>query len=175
MYIRFKELFLKYYFSLCLYAFRIIRDMPAAEDLVQDVFSDTWEKRHELDISCSLKPYLYRVTYNKCVDYLRHLQLKEDKLNQPENTSMHDLYLKNSVHSQDETLHVNEMIREISICKERLPNQCRRIFDLSREEHLKNKEIAERLGISIKAVEKQLAKALKEIRSHLVKKGLIKE
>jgi RNA polymerase sigma-70 factor (ECF subfamily) len=173
MYALFKVLFLKYFYPLCLYAYQFIKDMSASEDVVQEVFYDTWKKRHEIDLNSSLKPYLYKATYNKSIDYLRHLQVKEEKLQQPQDTTFADIYLKNSIEDQDEILHLNEIIHEIAVCKAKLPPQCLRIYNLSREENLKNKEIAELLDITIKAVEKQLSKALKEIRLHLIQKGLI--
>ncbi|MCD7935551.1 MAG: RNA polymerase sigma-70 factor, partial [Tannerellaceae bacterium] len=173
MYADFKTLFLKYYYALCLYAYKIVQDMNVAEDLVQDVFFDTWEKRKQIDLRQPLKSYLYKATYHKCIDHIRQIRLREEKLNEPDELSFFDMYTQNSIQSQYDEIHINEIIKEINNCKAKLPQQCRYIFELSREENLKNKEIAELLDISIKAVEKQLTKALKEIRSHLIYKGLI--
>jgi len=175
MYTHFKAIFLQYYYALCLYAYKIVQDMSVAEDLVQDVFFDTWEKRHEIDLTQSLKSYLYKVTYHKCIDHVRQIHIREEKLNKPDEGTFFDMYTQNSIPSQYDEIHINEIIKEINICKTKLPPQCRHIFELSREENMKNKEIAGLLDISIKAVEKQLTKALKEIRSHLILKGLLSE
>lgn len=169
----FKNIFEEFYYPLFLYAYQIIKDANVSEDLVQDVFHDTWLKRGEIDFSRSIRPYLYKATYYKCIDYLRHQQMKEDKLNMAGEDTFFNLYIKNNIPNQEEELEIKEIIKEIAVCKEKLTSQCRKVFELSREQQFKNKEIADQLGISIKAVEKHLAKALNLIREHLSNKKLI--
>jgi RNA polymerase sigma-70 factor (ECF subfamily) len=82
-------------------------------------------------------------------------------------------YLADHTQNQEQSLLLKELETEIANFVETLPPQCKKIFILSRTHGLKHREIAEQLGISIKAVEKQIGKALSELRIHLQKKDLL--
>lgn len=73
----------------------------------------------------------------------------------------------------DDQLHLSDISREMAVGIDSLPQRCKEIFLLSRENNFKNREIAERLDSSVKAVEKQIAKALQDLKSHLVKAGYL--
>ncbi len=167
----FEFLFSEYHQSLCYYAYRFVSDVTVAEDLVQDVFFDLWKNKEKVDLSFSIKPYLYKATYNKSIDYLRKNNMREEKWKQTELINRYNP--ENYIIEQEETLHLKEMQKEIQHCISKLPPQCKKIFQLSRNKGLKNKEIAEILNISIKAVEKQISKALYEIRSQLRGQGFL--
>lgn len=166
----FKETFLTYYDALCAYAFSYARNHSVSEDIVQDVFCELWKKRNRIDLSVSLKPLLYRLTKNKSIDHLRKVQLEEEKLNAQETL---DYYVRNIIINQEDDFHFNQLRQEISVCIDSLSDQCKNVFILSRFKGLKNKEISEKLNISVKTVEKHISKALLEIRRHLLKKGLL--
>lgn len=72
----FEIIYLKYYNVLRIFACRIVGDDSAAEDIIQDVFADLWSNRKSLDLSKSIKPYLYKVTHNRSLDFLK---LSENK------------------------------------------------------------------------------------------------
>lgn len=72
--------------------------------------------------------------------------------------------------SHDE-LSFNDIEREILECVSQLPERCKEVFLLSRHDNLKNREIAEKLEISIKTVEKHISLALQTLNNHLKKKG----
>lgn len=167
----FKSLFLEYYEALCYYACKYVNDTDVSQDLVQDVFFDLWKKRDTIDFAEPIKPYLYKATYNKSIDHIRQTRLRNEKLEEPEPGSFLDFYINNMISNAEEELHLKDISREINNCIDNLPPQCKKIFNLSRQTGLKNKEIAEKLDISIKAVEKQISKALNEIRNHLNNKG----
>lgn len=166
----FKETFLERYDSLCAFAFKYVRSITIAEDVVQDVFYELWKKRDSIDLSLPLKPLLYTLTKNKSIDYLRKMQYEEEKLQAKESL---DQYVRNLIINQEDDFHFNQLKEEIAAGIEALPEQCKRVFTLSRFEGLKNKEIAEQLNISVKTVEKHISKAILEIRRRLLKKDLL--
>lgn len=160
----FEETYKKYYKVLYYFALRMVNNQLAAEDIVHDVFTDCWIKRNNIDITKSLKPYLYRLTYNRCIDYLRL------SVNRNVHISDSAFSLENLLYTsylQDEHFDAIEIEKEIENCINALPVRCREIFMLSRYDDLKNKEIAQKLGINIKSVEKQISKALQQIRATL--------
>lgn len=160
---QFEMLFRKYSKSLFYYAAKFVDD-EAARDLVQDVFFKLWSDQ-SLTIRHSEQSLLFTMVRNSCLQYLekqkvrnRHLEnsrlkLREDELVYyiDEKTSLIELELENRV---------NDAINQ-------LPDRCRQIFVMSRFENKRNREIAEDLEISVKAVEKQISKALATIRTEL--------
>ncbi len=169
----FNVLFLTHYQELCYYSYRLVGDTSTAEDLVQDVFYDLWLKKDRIDGSYSLKAYLYKIVYYKSVDFLRSCSLREEKQGMIQLSALCEGFSDDHIPEQEEILHTKDLLKEIQFCTDQLPGQCKKIFYLSRNKGLKNKEIAELLNISVKAVEKQITKALSEIRKHLQKKGFL--
>lgn len=167
----FKDTFLKHYDALCSYAFKYVRSFSISEDIVQDIFYELWKKRKDIDLTIPLKPLLYRLIKNRSIDYLRKVQYEEDKLKAIDPL---DHYVRNMIINQEDDFHLNQLKEEITTGIKLLPEQCKRVFILSRFDGLKNKEIAEQLDISIKTVEKHISKAIMEIRHHLLKKDLLK-
>ncbi len=157
----FEVIFRKYYQSLCNYANSMLREIDEAEEVVQNLFSGIWEKRTELEISISLKSYLYRAVHNHCLNRIKHLKIRE------EYQQYGNSYYESSYESVSQSVMKNELERKIEEAIDKLPEQCRLIFRLSRFEELKYHEIAEQLGISPKTVENQIGKALKILRVEL--------
>lgn len=174
IYTHFRDIFLKYYSPLCLYALRYVKDTNIAEDIVQDVFTAVWQKREEIDFDLPIKPLLYKYTHNKTLDYLKSSNFNTERLDEYVGYTALDNYVRDLVANQiEDDLNVKELNEEIQQCIENLPDQCKKVYRLSRIDNLKNKEIAEKLDISIKTVEKHISKALCEMREHLNKKGLL--
>lgn len=174
IYTSFKDIFLEYYSSLCTYAFRYTKDTSAAEDIVQDVFTSFWNKREEINFEQPIKPLLYKYTQNRALDYLKSSSYKTERLDEYTSFAVLDSYIRDLIANQsEEYLDFKELNKEIMECIDSLPDQCKRVYNLSRSENLKNREIAEELNINIKTVEKHISKALFEIRTHLDKKGLL--
>ncbi len=157
----FETVFRKYYQSLCNYACGILKDLDDAEEVVQSIFLKFWEQREIIEINVSLKSYLYRAVHNTCLNRLKHLKIQE----------VHKQYVGNYYEenhdSATEMMDKTELESRISEALEKLPEQCRLIFKMSRFEELKYQEIADKLGLSIKTIENQIGKALRIMRTEL--------
>jgi RNA polymerase sigma-70 factor, ECF subfamily len=157
----FEQVFKTYFKSLHAYAYTLLKDDMEAEEMVQRVFFKLWDRAEHLSFSGSVAAYLYRAVHNESLNHLKHLQVR----------SRHQLHVAYSMKQQ-----VNESVKTISKELEskfqgalnELPEQCRTIFQMSRFEDMKYREIAEKLDISIKTVENQMGKALKILRIKLV-------
>ena len=167
----FEKLFQEYYASLLSYANSFLNNKEVSEDITQDVFMSLWIKKNEINFDDPIKPYLYKSTYNKVINYLNSFEVK-NKINDID--TVDNLINKEIIiFNQLDSLFLEEIHREIESITEELSPQCKKVFILSRKINLKNKEIAELLSISEKAVEKNITKALNEIRDHLLKMDLI--
>jgi RNA polymerase sigma-70 factor (ECF subfamily) len=130
--------------------------------MVQQVFYKLWERKEQVTVHTSLKAYLYRAVHNESMNHLKHRKVK----------STHQTYV---MHEQQhrheknatERLAGKELETKIREALNELPEQCRTIFQLSRFEELKYREIADQMGLSVKTVENQMGKALKLMRLKL--------
>lgn len=161
-----KDIFYKYYTIIYRVTFRFVSNDATAEDLAQDVFMKFWEKREQLNIRESLGGYLRRMAVNEALGYLRKnkkIEIEEidSRTMQGAAQSGEDLYLGEELEDV-----LNKAIAS-------LPPKCKTVFLLSRFEQLTYREIAERLGISIKTVENQMGKALKVLRKWLANYNII--
>jgi RNA polymerase sigma-70 factor, ECF subfamily len=158
----FEQVFKKHYKRLHAYAITILRDEDEAEEMVQQVFFKIWDRNESLTVAGSVSAYLYRAVHNECLNYLKHQKVK----------SVHQLYvahsMKNEVEHPAKKINTKELEQKIHSALNELPEQCRTIFQLSRFDELKYREIADKLGLSVKTVENQMGKALKLMRVKLV-------
>lgn len=160
----FEIIFRNYYSRLYYFAFEFVPYDDLVENIVQDTFLTLWNKRRELAADTSFSAYLYTVTRNNCLfrlrseKYRRKLfagQLPELELNAG---------ILATLDTSDFTFGEIEWIIQETLG--RLPAQCRNVF-LLRLKALKNREIADELGISEKVVEKHISKGLKAFRGAL--------
>jgi RNA polymerase sigma-70 factor (family 1) len=150
----FKALFEEYYESIRLYIYYKIAEKDAADDMAQDVFMTIWEKRKELNLT-NVKALLYKIAAGLVVDYYRKCNIKADfsqwvRMNTGESTP-----------STNEQAEYNEMVQRYADALNSMPEGQREVFLMNREEQLTYREIAERLNLSVKAVEKRISGALK--------------
>lgn len=155
----FERLFRDFFPPLMAFARKILGDEDDAREVVHQVFINLWEKRQEVDLSSSLKSYLFTSVHNRSLNMIRDRK-KFSSEEVPEVAGEWD------VSAQIESMELEEKIRE-SIAS--LPEKCREIFELNRFSGLKYAEIASKLGISVKTVENQMTKALKILREQLGK------
>jgi RNA polymerase sigma-70 factor (family 1) len=157
----FEMLFKTFYQPLCRYATSFLKDPDDAEEIVQAAFIGFWEKRETISIDTSVKSYLYRAVRNSCLNELKHEQVKQRYI--AGETVMGEKLSESADHL---AIHV-ELEDKIKAAIQRLPEQCRLIFTMSRFEELKYQEIADQLNLSLKTVENQMGKALKIMRAQL--------
>jgi RNA polymerase sigma-70 factor (ECF subfamily) len=153
----FEELFREYFPVLMAFSRKILVDEDDAREVVHKVFIALWEKREEIDLSVSLKSYLFTSVHNRSLNVIRDRK-KFSSEEIPEVAGEWD------VSAQIESMELEEKIRATI---KSLPEKCREIFELNRFDGLKYSEIAAQLGISVKTVENQMSKALKILREKL--------
>jgi RNA polymerase sigma-70 factor (ECF subfamily) len=158
---QFESLFKSSYVSLVRYAKTLIKDHDTAEEIVQDLFFRLWQDREKIKIESSLNGYLFRSVHNRCLHHIEHNKVVERH-------AAEMLYRQqDSPENPSDILHYKELQSRIARILERLPERCGKIFCMNRFEGLKYTEIAEKLEISIKTVEANMGKALKEFRKEL--------
>jgi len=153
-------LFQKYYAHVCLIIVRIVANPHTAEDLAQDVFSNIWQQRTQLQIHTGLKAYLSRAARNRALNHLRDQKIHwehSSELAEPQAL----------IPTAQQTLESQELQNLIDQAIDALPERCRIVFVLKRFEHLSHQEIAHTLGISTKTVENHMTKALKMLQAFL--------
>jgi len=152
------EIFTRYNRLLYAHAYKRIKDKEEAQDIVQEVFSVLWAKRHSVAISENLTGYLYAAVRNRIYNLLSHKQVESEYI-----VSL-QAYL-NEEYAVTDYLIREKQLQEI-IDKEisQLPPRMREVFELSRKKFMSHREIAEEMGISEQTVTDQVKKALKIIK-----------
>lgn len=157
----YEMIFRTHYEPLCNYAFTFVADRDVAEEIVQGTFLYLWEKREAMEIHSSLKSYLYTSVRNRCLNEIKRRKVRQQHINREL------LSADTSSESVSEEIAALELEERIQLAIEKLPEQCRMVFKLSRFEELKYAEIAEHLSISVKTVENHMGKALRIMREQL--------
>ncbi|EDM34153.1 putative ECF-type RNA polymerase sigma factor [Pedobacter sp. BAL39] len=155
----FNEIYERYWSILYRSAFNVLKDEDLCLDVLQEVFIWVWEHRADLQVR-SLKAYLQVAVKYKVANYIRNGKVRESFYLRIPKIELDTAF-------PDETLEVKELKEIIDRFVEELPARCREVFQLSRNEHLSNKDIAIRLGISEKTVENQINKGLKKLKLDL--------
>lgn len=164
----YQKLYFQYHGRLVMFACKFTGDLEVARDIVQDAFLNLWEKSDYLYITSSPKSYLFQAVKNRALNYNRHLHVKQsakDELIGRIDQAERSVYVnvKDPFHSLLEL----ELDEKIGSTIDSMPEKCREVFQMSRHDHLKNKEIAVQMGISEKMVEKYISKAIRILRSEL--------
>jgi RNA polymerase sigma-70 factor (ECF subfamily) len=149
----------RYWQSLFKAAYNILKDRQACEDIIQELFIKLWDCRAEVEIAISLKAYLYASVRYGVYRQIRTGSVKSEIFDDLIER-LHTPATHNSIEHKELLLQINQVI-------DTLPEKCREVYKLSREECLSHKEIALQLNISTKTVENHLTKALRELRGSL--------
>lgn len=165
--VTYNTLFRKYYPGLMFYATRLVGEEDA-EDIVQDVFVGLWNHREKIECGEQIQSFLYRAVYTHAINVLKHRHIQDDycSLMEEINQKRADYYQpdKNEVIQRIEN---KELRIRIFYTINELPDKCKEVFKLSYLHNMKNKDIADVLGISPRTVEAHMYKALKFLREHL--------
>jgi RNA polymerase sigma-70 factor (family 1) len=157
----FETLFRSSYNSLVRYAQTILKDYDTSEEVVQELFFRLWQDKENLNIESSLKGYLFRSVHNRCLHYIEHQKVVDRHAGEIAAT------LSETIEPVTETIYYNELQEKVAKVLARLPEKCSEIFKMSRFDGLKYNEIADKLSVSLKTVEANMGKALKEFRKAL--------
>jgi RNA polymerase sigma-70 factor (family 1) len=157
----FNELYNRYWEKLFNAAYKRLKNAEAAEEVVQDLFTDLWLRRETLSIRQELPVYLFSA--------VKYLVIKQINKTAAKTSVIYNraAIFQDSDNSTEEWLIANDLKSHLQSRVELLPVKCREIYHLSREEHQSNKAIAQQLNISEKTVENQITKALKRLRASL--------
>lgn len=159
----FRFIFDKYYTLLCSLSFHYTTDYQSSELIVEDVFLALWNRRRDLADIQSLRAYLMMSTRNKSIDYLRCHQTEQSFVSlsdQNNHFQIPDQVIFDHYLFQDSEKNIYQAI-------ERLPEECRTVFCLSRFEDMTYNEIAMRLHISVNTVKYHMKNALALLREYL--------
>ncbi|MBL7773904.1 MAG: RNA polymerase sigma-70 factor [Chitinophagaceae bacterium] len=143
------------------YAITILKDETYAEEMVQNVFVKLWEKKEHIDIHTSLQAYLYKSVYFESLNFIKRQQHQQNYETQTAYA------MKEEKVWAHEKLDRKQLETKLRDALNDLPEQCRTVFQLSRFQELKYREIAASLGISEKTVENHMGKALRILRLKL--------
>jgi len=153
-----KLLFVKYFNQLVRNAIKYVSDNEEAREIVQDVFVKVWHELDNLSADTDFKSYMYRSVQNSCMNYLKHKKVIE---------KYRDKQLSITEAEDISDYEKNEINKAVEEAINLLPENWREVFILSRFEELKYHEIARKLGISEKTVEKYISKALQFLKIKL--------
>lgn len=151
----YKQVFMEYGEQIRNFIYYKSGDLPLAQDIMQETFLKLWTERERVNPD-KVKSFLYTVANNKFLDHARHQKVVLKFENIPVKEGHNE--------SPEHVLEQKEFREALEKAIAALPETQREVFLMNRIEKLKYKEIAVRLGISVKAVEKRMHKALSQMR-----------
>jgi RNA polymerase sigma-70 factor (ECF subfamily) len=157
----FSFIFTVYYSDLVQFAGTFIRDLDTCEEIVQDTFVYFWESRQTLIIQTSLKSYLLKMIQNRCIDWLRHLKIRE----QYNTYADHQFRLMEN--NTENYIFFSELEANLEEALNLLPPEIALAFRMNRQEGLTQNEIAARQNVSVRTIEVRIGKALILLREQL--------
>ena len=152
----YREIFLKYFPKVKYFIVHFVKSETIAEDLAQEIFVRLWENRIKLAAVQSFNSYIYRMAKNATLNYIEHKDVEKKYMEQQ--------YEEELGQSIENELYARELELLVQLTVNHMPPQRKKIYRMSRDEGMKNEEIAEQLNISKKTVENHLNIALKEIK-----------
>lgn len=155
----FDELYNRHWKYLFTAAFNTLRDREDSLDICQTVFLWLWENRRKVNINTSVRGYLYSSVKYKIANFIRSGKIRNSFFDEMQRVDVESF-------SQNE-LEVKELKNLIGQLINDLPQKCKEVFQLSRNENLTHKQIADKLGISEKTVDDHILRAIKKLRAPL--------
>lgn len=162
----YKILYHRYKKKLFRFSLRYLKESDDAEEIVQLVFISLWEHRKTLDVTLSLKSYIYKTAVNNIYSFLRKKAVRQNYIEQE---------MQNPEKSGNQTyehIYYKDLEKIIGIIVSSLPPQQQKIFHLSRFEGLSHEEIANKLDLSVRTVENQIYRVKKVIK-HLLEENTL--
>ena len=158
----FNDFFRFYYARLVRFAIQFVHTREAAEEIVSDAFVKIWERRATLREVRNLEVYLYVAVKNGALNYCEKYSVVHIQLDMNGEMEFYD------TGNSQKNLEMKELIHRLHIAVEQLPEQCRLIFKMVKEDNLPFREVAEILHISPRTVETQIYRAVKKLKGVLL-------
>lgn len=162
----FSQLFRLYYPKLFSFIYQLLKDRPLTEEITQDVFLRLWINREKVNLHLSFDSYLFTIAKNIVLNFFKKKEIEQryvDHALQSTDTEYVDV---------EEDFYFKDLLAIIEQAVSEMPPQQQKVFRLSREEGLLNAEIAEKLGISKRTVEKHIGSSLTYLRKVIEKNYL---
>lgn len=150
-----------------LHAMTFLGDEEEAEDIVADVFFVLWKKFDDIDVNAGITAYLYRAVTTRSLNRLRHQGVAGTRVDVLEDINHWRMEYVDSTDDPELVAENAELRAELQQNIDALPDKARQVFVLSYINGLKNKEIAQALGLSVRTVEAHIYKCLKILRGNL--------
>ena len=162
----FNHFFGLYYKPLLHFANAIVRDKEIAEDIVEDSFMKLWEKRERMASESAIKPFLYAIVRNACIDILRKKKHENDY-------KKHVQKLPPAL-AEDMTrkMVTAEAMNHVFLALQKLPPKYKQIFQMIWIEGKEIKDISKELNLPLSTVKSQKARTLELIRKQLPQLGI---
>lgn len=167
--LNFEDIYLNYFSKMKHFAKEYVLSDEDAENIVQDVFLELWEKKEILSLQINIIAYLFTAIKNRCIDLLRRRLLAKETADKLQEEHQLTLRLKfDSLEAFDNNLfNENDIEQIITRAIDALPDKCREIFIKSKIEGMKQKDIAVEMNISINTIETQMGIAYKKLKIEL--------
>ncbi len=168
------QLFTNYRNGFIRFAYSYVRDQFVAEDFTVESLMVFWENRQKLDPAINPPAYVLTVLKNKCLNYLQHLQVRQNVTELLMDSARQELNIRISTLEACDpnelfSAEIQEIVQQTLL---QLPEKTRLIFKMSREENLTNAQIAEQMDLSKKSIEAHITRALQALRSALKEYGM---
>jgi RNA polymerase sigma-70 factor (ECF subfamily) len=157
--------FHRYAGPMCTFALHVVRRPDLATEVVHDVFLRIWERRERLQVRDSLQAYLYRATRNRALDVMKRAALEQRWVER--STQEHEAAGPPAMAPAHAELERADLVTALERAVEEIPERRRMAFLLRWKDGLSYVEIAGLMGTSIKTVENQISRALRDLRDLL--------
>ncbi len=157
----YNRIYVKYHDQILRFIHSLIRSLGDAEELTQEIFVTLWAKKDQIDPAKNFNGYIYRMARNSVLNYIKARNVRAGS---PLDAAQNEI---SEYISSEDIVVAREVNLIIELAISRMPEQRKRIMEMSRKEGLSNEEIADRLCIKKSSVEKQISYARKELKEIL--------
>lgn len=166
----FESLYKKYHPKMYVYCKSLLKDPDLAKDAVQEAFVIFWDNRKKLLVEGAVSGYLFRITRHLC---LREIRKEAIKNNFSDLSNVRLLEIEANYYTPEKNIldkiYFEELNQKYKEALKKLPKQCQVIFEMSKDRGMNNAEIAGLLHLSVRTVENQLYRGLKQLKKSLLK------
>lgn len=157
--LRFEYLFMTFYPKMKAFAYKLLKSEEDSEDITQDVFVKLWSAPELLESEAVGGHFLFTIVRNQVYNFLKHKSVEHsyEEYAQVSASKLADV----DIHDE---LHAREVALIIQLSIDNMPEQRRKVFQMSRYEDLSSQEIADKLGLSVRTVDRHIYLALADLK-----------